>query len=148
MTQAGAMKLSTGTVSTGGGVTLTSAMASTGSFTAPASGSVLVTARVMIKVSAGGSGVAFGLAAHGTVTPMIGYAVIPGPASAGPSAPAVLTFLVTGLVAGNSYNFDLLWCVASTVTATMYVFAQSTTTPALAEGAGVGQPVIVTVQAV
>ena len=135
----------TGTLATGGGVTLTSAAISTGSFTAPASGTVLITAMTNAKASAGGSAVAFGLAAHGTITPMVGYSVIAGPASAGPSAPILAQFLLTGL--SGSYNFDLLWCVASTVTATMYVFAQSTTTPTLSN-AGLCAPLIMTVQAV
>ena len=133
-----------GTVSTGGAVTLTSAVASTGSFTAPASGNVLVTATFVGNPSAASIYQAFGLAAHGTVTPIVGNEI---EAESHTNAPLASTwrFYVSGLTPGASYNFDLLGATASgsyTITA----IAATGTSPTLGSGAA-GSPLIMTVQA-
>ena len=116
----------------------------TGSFTAPPSGNVVVEASFM---SASGSGtfVAFGLAAHGGVTPIIGNEIV-FEFFTSDVIPLALTFYVSGLTPGSSYNFDLL-AAASTGAVNVYAFNQSSTTPTLS-GSGVGAPVVMTVQAV
>jgi hypothetical protein len=131
-----------GTVATGGAVTLTSAAAYTGSFTAPASGSVLVTVSFVGVVGTSGDHAAFGLAAHGTVTPMIGDVIVQNWTTE--ATTNTLLFLITGLVAGNAYNFDLLYSSPDSIVVDVEAFGQSTTTP----GAASGAPVIMTVQAV
>lgn len=137
----------TGTVSTGGAVTLTSAVVSTGNFTAPASGSVVVTASAYVRISVNADVLALGLAAHGTITPMIGYSVgITGVANEA-GGPATVPFIVTGLTPGNVYDFDLMWCVANTFTATMYAQGQTGTSPTLTSSEPYA-PVTMTVQAV
>jgi hypothetical protein len=146
----------TGTVATGGAVTLTGAGTgavalpniSTGSFTAPASGKVVVTATFVAQVSSDGDQCAFGLAAHGTLTPMVGYLTqFKFPGSAFPM-PMSVSFLVTGLSAGSSYNFDLMFSiVSSSGTLTVYAMEQQTATPAFSSGT-TGGPVLMTVQGV
>ena len=128
-----------GTVSTGGAVTLTSAVASTGSFTAPASGKVMATIAMVADNNSGSS--YFGLAAHGTVTPMVSNVWVW--ADTGAQRPRVLKFLVTGLTPGNSYNFDLLFACSAGTTQVL-AFGQSTTTPSSSAGA----PLTMEVQAV
>jgi hypothetical protein len=144
----------TGTVATGGNVTNAAggAVASTGSFTAPASQDVVVTAYFVSQVSSSANAVGFGLCAHGTVTPMVGnVTVFKDPASTQPY-PHVLSFLVTGLTAGNSYNFDLMFATAGggaggTGLLSVYADNQTSTSPTLSN-AGTGAPVVMTVQAV
>lgn len=144
----------TGTVATGGAVTLTVAgsasavpSVSTGPFTAPASGSVMATASAVTQVSSSGDQFGFGLAAHGTLTPMVGYiAVFKDPATTQPT-PKNMQFLVTGLTPGTSYNFDLMFVVAGGGTLSVYAQGQTGTTPNLANS-GMGSPVVMSVQAV
>jgi hypothetical protein len=131
----------TGTVSTGGTVTLTTAAASTGSFIAPASGSVVVNACLVGKPS-GASAFGFALAAHGTVTPIVANEYVF--ALSAIYYPLPLMFPVTGLTPGNSYNFDLLYGIASSETLAVYALAQSGTT---VTGA-IGGPITMTVSAV
>ena len=132
----------TGTVATGGAVTLTSAAAQTGSFTAPPSGSVVVGVNCVTQLT-GSDVAAFALAAHGTVSPVVGNTITCEQSSLNNIAPTQLTFLVTGLTAGDSYNFDLLFATAA---GTLYVktLGQTSTTPTGSTGA----PVVMTVQAV
>jgi hypothetical protein len=115
----------------------------TGSFTAPPSGSVIVTAAFMANCATLGDVASFGLCAHGTVTPMIGY-VTQARAAASSFSPMAIQFLVTGLVAGNSYNFDLMFASPSSVVVTVFAYGVTSTTP----GTSSGCPVVMTVQAV
>jgi len=112
----------------------------TGSFTAPASGHVLVTVALTAKASpASVAGLA--LAATGTVTPIVGTTVQPGLTTVYQTLMA--PFYVTGLTSGNSYNFDVLYAVNSggTVTAS---FNNNTSTTVTVTGGG---PAVVTVVA-
>jgi hypothetical protein len=143
----------TGTVATGGAVTLTAAGAgavavpniSTGSFTAPPSGDVVVTVSFIGVTSSSGSLASFGLCAHGTVTPMAGNIVVY-KAGASPT-PFAIPFLVTGLTPGTSYNLDLMFSTASGTTYTIYAWGQTSTSPNFG-GSNSGAPVTMTVQAV
>ena len=143
-----------GTVATGGAVTLTVAGAasavpniSTGSFVAPASGSVTVKASFIGQTSATGSAVAFGLCAHGTLTPIVGYLkVVKEPGATLPFSHE-LTFYVTGLTPGTSYNYDLMFAIASGGTYSVYVTSQTSTGPNLSNS-GAGSPILMTVQGV
>jgi hypothetical protein len=142
----GAQTLLTTTSSTMAAVS--SANVNTGAFTAPPSGSVMVAASFIAQTSANGSALGFGLAQHGTAT-MAGFdQVLKLPATTQPF-PLALPFLVTGLTPGNSYNFDLMFATAGggATTVTVFAFGPSGTTPALSN-AGIGCPVVMTVQAV
>lgn len=125
---------------------LSSANVNTGSFTAPASGSVLVTASFVAQINASARW-AVGLAAHGTVTPLV--APLAEFMDNGTSIPRFYSvpFLVTGLTAGTSYNFDLLGAAQSTETLSVFALGTTTTTPGLASGSD-GCPVTMTVQPV
>jgi hypothetical protein len=118
--------------------------ACTNSFTAPASGSVLVTASFLLQPSASAASVMLALAATGTVTPAIGNTVTTQlPSSATLNGFTMAQFLVTGLTAGNSYQFDLLGAATSGDSATIYAFGQTSTTLG-----SKGAPVVMTVQGV
>jgi hypothetical protein len=133
----------TGTVSTGGAVTLTSSAIYTGPFTAPVSGSVVVT--VFLEYNGSSSDiVAFGLADHASLTSLRGFVISTDSNSVTNTYAMPLVFLVTGLTTGTSYNFDLLFAIAAAGTLNIRAFGQSTTTPTGANGA----PVLVTVQGV
>lgn len=112
----------------------------TGSFVAPASGAVLVTVNCMAG-SASGTFVAFGLAAHNTVTPIIGQEQV-FEFSTSDIVPLTLQFYVSGLTPGTTYNFDLL-AAASTGAINVYANNQNSTTPTLS-GLGVGGPCVIT----
>lgn len=133
----------TGTVATGGAVALTSVALNTGSFTAPASGNVVVTASMALEISAGGNKVALGLAAAGTAAPLVAPATTVVLGNGSTASPAVAQFLVTGLTPGASYNLTLLGCATSATTAT--ILAIGSTSTALGSA---GSPVLLTVQAV
>jgi hypothetical protein len=115
----------------------------TNSFTAPASGSVLVRANFMAALSVSGDAVMYGLAATGTVTPVFGFTKTP--AIYGTSVPEVWTleFVITGLTPGGSYQFDLLGAATSTATVTIY--AQGLTSVTVGN---LGAPVVMSVQAI
>ena len=138
-----------GTVATGGFVSQASAspLVSTGSFTAPASGDVLVTVSLVAELSAASTAVAFALAAHSTLTPLVSNVFNYKSTSATTGIAYNPTFLVTGLTPGSSYNFDLLACVASPATASIFALGTTSTTPSLGN-AGSGSAVLMTVQAV
>lgn len=134
-----------GTVATGGAVTLTSVSVNTGFFTAPASGSVVVTAANLGILQGAASDVfAFGLCAHGTVTPMVCDNLIFN-FSGNTHQAYAMTFLVTGLTPGSSYDFDLMFCAASGNTLSVFAQGNTSTTPT---GGNLGGPIILTVQAV
>lgn len=125
---------------------VSSANINTRSFTAPASGEVLVGATLTSQVNSDGNTVAFALAEHGTTTPLVSTAsVLKYPGSAFPF-PLSLPFLVSDLAAGSAYTFDLMWCVASGGTVTAYAYGQTGTTPTQGNS-GLGGPAIMTVQA-
>lgn len=132
----------TGTVSTGGAVTLVTSAAMTGSFTAPSSGSVFVAVSCVIFTSTGGDSIILGLAAHGTTTP-VAPLVNWNDSGSGVYRAATVQFLVTGLTAGTSYNFDLIGANGAAGVATS-IAAIGTTTASNTRGA----PVTMSVQAV
>lgn len=118
----------------------------TGSFTAPPSGSVLVRATFIASISTNNS-MAFGLAAAGTVTPVAGNIVQFRDSAASPQGRAyACEWLLTGLTAGTSYNFDLLGAAGGGATATVYASQQTSATPGLTSATD-GGPVTMTVQA-
>jgi hypothetical protein len=126
---------------------VSSGNASTGSFTAPASGNVLVSVTAVIQVSASGDQFSFGLAAHGTLTPMIGSNLtFKAPVTTQPS-PYTMVFPVSGLTPGQSYNFDLMFCVNSAGTLSVYAYSQAATSPNLGN-TGTGGPIVMTVESV
>lgn len=115
----------------------------TGSFTAPPSGSVVVSAFFAAAIATSGDIAVFGLAAHGTTSPIVANeASFKLPTS---PTPCALSFIVTGLTAGNSYNFDLMYASPAGVAQTVYAFGQAATSPS---ASSVGAPVIMTVRAI
>ena len=141
----------TGTVATGGAVTLTAAGAgggqpvpaiSTGSFTAPPSGSVVVTASFAAKIS-GTANMSFGLVAHNTLTPMVCDNVSFTDSAAATARAYQVPFVVGSLTAGSAYTFDLMFATsANTLSVVAYGAASTAPTGTL------GGPVTLTVQAV
>lgn len=127
---------------------LSSANVNTGAFTAPPSGSVVVTASMIAQSNVANSNLAFGLAAHGTVTPVLANLVIDN--DNGTSIPRLRTmeFVVTGLTPGTSYNLDLLAATAATDVLSVFAQGQITTTPPLGVGSDSAAPVTMIVQAV
>jgi hypothetical protein len=119
--------------------------AQTGAFTVPASGSVVVLASLVAQVSAVGDAIAFGLAAHGTVTPLVGTSVVTKLATT--YTPQNYRFSVTGLTPGASVNLDLLFAIAAAGTLTVAAFNNTSVTPTLG-GATTGAPIIISVQEV
>jgi hypothetical protein len=113
----------------------------TGNFIAPPSGIVMVSLRCALG-SVLGIFAAFGLAAHGTVTPMVCNSHL-FQVWTGDIMPLAIDFYVSGLTPGSTYNFDLLGCVSAS-SAAIYAFGESSTTPTLAAG-GLGAPVVLTV---
>jgi hypothetical protein len=123
---------------------LSSTLVNTGAFTAPPSGSVLVQATFVVTEATAATVIGFALAAHGTVTPLVADAWQRTPANQSVNDVQVVPFVVTGLTAGTSYTFDLLF--AST-TQTLTIKSQAftgTTLTATTEGG----PIIMTVQAI
>jgi hypothetical protein len=137
-----------GTVATGGSVVQASAAAlvSTGAFTAPPSGSVIVTASLIIQFTQTASAVAWTLFGHGTSTQFGSNIEFPPPV-ANNRFPVTLTFPVTGLTPGTSYNFDLAAAVTLGQTSSIYALSSSSSSPTLGT-AGNGCPVTMLVQAV
>lgn len=132
---------------TSGTVTaFSSANMNTGSFTAPQSGSVVVTAAFTGQYTTIANSVAFALLAHGTST-VVGNLIAHSVPVASVRFPETLVFTVTGLTPGTTYNFDLAAAVQSGQTYTIYALGSSSATPTL-NGANAGAPVVMTVQAV
>jgi hypothetical protein len=121
------------------------ASVNTGSFIAPASGSVVVTATCVLECSAAAAA-AVGLIAHGGSTV---YGDIPIFLDSATNIPRhyAFQFIVTGLTPGSSYNFDLAGCMTATDTMTILATGQSSSTPALTSGSR-GGPVTMIVQAI
>jgi hypothetical protein len=119
-----------------------SANITTGVFTAPSSGSVLVTAAFQATPTAVQL-IAYALAEHGTVSPVLGNVVVTEISSGTNQLYYNLQFVVTGLTPGSSHQFDLLGAAASG-SVTIHATGQTSTTPT----ATIGAPVIMTVQAI
>lgn len=134
------------TISTTTFAAVSSSNVNTGSFTAPASGSVVVTATFAASIATGNDYFAFGLCAHGTTTPMVGYSVVVRPSDSNLHSYS-LSFIVTGLTPGTSYDFDLMGASQSGINAFIVANGQTGTSPTLSSS-GYGQPVTMTVQAV
>jgi hypothetical protein len=92
------------------------------------------------------AGVAFGLCAHATVTPLVGNPTVPKITASVPT-PASVPFLVTTLTPGSSYNYDLMFAGSSAVTLQVLAIGQTSVNPNLSSGAQ-GAPILMTVQAV
>lgn len=116
----------------------------TGPFVVPQSGRVLVTVSLTATIS-GAFGFAFGLAAHGTVTPLVSPAWAFADSSATIARPFVLPFVCAGLVPQTAANFDLVGAAASTATLTVLAIGQTAATPNVAAN-GRGGPVTFIVQ--
>ena len=120
-------------------------IASTGTFTAPQSGSVLVTAYFVASVGTNGDQVAFGLCSRGGgYSAVVGY-ITESNLGSGLFPYYSIPFLLTTL--SGSYDLDLCWAVLSGQTASMYCFGQTAASPALGS-TSVGGPVVMTVEAV
>ena len=124
---------------------LSSANVNTGNFTAPASGSVLVTVSLVAQTNTANSQLAFALALHGTST-LVASNVMFDDNGTNIGRMYSLSFLVTGLTSGDSYNFDLMGCTATSDI--LYVYAQGVSSNTPTFGSGNQAPVTMTVQAV
>jgi hypothetical protein len=122
-----------------------SANVNTGAFTAPASGSALVTASFVAFLATPSTEFNVGLAAHGTITPMVGFVIAFQDTVASVGRLYTPQFLVTGLTPGTSYNLDLMGaCGAAGDVVTISANGQSSTTSRNFNSG----PVLMTVQAV
>ena len=119
-----------------------SANATTGTFSAPPSGTVMVSASFALQPPST-TVFAFGLAAHGQVSPVVGYTITGEVSSANVQSPTTLMFLVGSLTAASPYSFDLLGASA-TGTITIKALGASGTAPT----GTFGGPLVMTVQAV
>lgn len=127
-------------------VAVSSANINTGAFTAPASGSVIVTANVDATASAASTVYMFGLCAHGTTSPVVGNTITLTNAVGSHYSYQDLVFVVTGLTPGSSYNYDLMFASSALFGGTVYVVAAgNTVTTTLTPEAG---PAVMRVQAI
>jgi hypothetical protein len=114
----------------------------TNSFTAPATGAVMVDLTAVMDISSSTASTMLALAETGTVTPVLGGGTATFQCAVGnTSFPVSTRFYVTGLTAGSAYTFDLLGAASSGDTATIFAFGGT----ALTVGSR-GAPVIMTVQ--
>jgi hypothetical protein len=123
-----------------------SGTATTNSFIAPTSGSVTVTASFVAEASSGSAtAMAFALSQHGTVssTSLFGN-VVNFTDTATVYRPYTIPFIVGGLTAGSTYQFDLIGAV-SAGNLVINAFGTAATAPTLTTHAA---PVVMTVQAV
>ena len=117
-----------------------SANVNTGAFTAPPSGSVIVTLSCMIEEGTTSQAAWFALATHGSTTPICNAQ----DASIGTApVPYQVSFVVTGLTAGTSYTLDPIGA-CGTAGDTVIVAAYGSNTVSTTRGA----PVVLMVQAV
>lgn len=121
---------------------VSSAHINTGSFTAPPSGSVVITASFAAQQSAAGNLMGFALVAHGT-SAVAGNAVQLDAQAVNSQAAYTLQFVLTGLTPGNPYNFDLA-AGSPSGTITVHAYGNSSGTATSTRGA----PATMTVQAV
>jgi hypothetical protein len=115
----------------------------TGSFIAPPSGSVIVRLSCVIQQSTGADEVLLGLAAVGTVTPVVGKTVLGQLAGATEGDITTVEFPVSGLTPGAACQFDLLGAAQSGTTVT--ILAQGLTATTIGTRGG---PVVMSVQQV
>lgn len=113
----------------------------TGSFSAPASGTVIVTVTCVITPAAN-TNYSLSLAAHGTVTPICN-AITCETSSGNIKLPQSFPFVVSGLTPSSSYTLDLLGATASG-SLSIQALGTSATTPT----GTIGAPVVMLTQAV
>jgi len=123
-----------------------SANVNTGSFIVPPSGSFLVTVTFVDQTATAVTGVAVALAAHGTVTPLIGNSIQWLDPNITSFNPRCMQFVVTGQTPGASLNLDLVGATGSASDA-LTIPAQSLTSTTLVAG-NRAAPVTMTVQAI
>jgi hypothetical protein len=130
--------VSTYTTTSAALVAMDAANMQTGSFVAPASGQVLVEITFMLQGNTAGSGAAGDLALfdHGT-TNQRGDTWFFDVDSIG-EFPITVKWLVSGLTAGNNYNFDLAWAQSGSITLTAKVQAITGVGSGSMPGAAVG----------
>lgn len=125
-----------------------SGTATTNTFTAPPSGTAVVTVSFVAEVNASGNAMAFALASHGTTGPILGNDVIFTDISGTAATnyrPYTIPFVVGSLTAGSAYTLDLLGAVTNGGTVTINAAGVTGTAPTLTTHAG---PVVMMVQAV
>jgi hypothetical protein len=115
---------------------------STGSFTAPPSGSVMVTATLAAQLSMAGQLLGFALLHHNSSN-VAGNTIQVDAQAANSQALYTLQFIVTGLTPGTSHNFDLA-AGAPIGTVTVHAFGNTSDSVPNTRGA----PVTITVQAI
>jgi hypothetical protein len=120
---------------------VSSSHVNTGSFVAPASGIVQVTAWIVAYCASSGDHMAFALSEHGSVSAVSNYAQFE---NNGLTDFYIIPFLVSGLTPGDSYNFDLMYSSPDGGEITVYALGITSDSPA----SGSGSPVIMTVQAI
>jgi hypothetical protein len=131
------------TVSSATLTAFSSGNACTNSFTAPASGTVVVTVTCSITMSTANLVFALALAAHGTVSPVLGNVYTCEISSAAIKLPFTVPFVVGSLTPSATYQLDLLGAIASG-SFSINALGQTSTTPT----GSVGGPVVLSVQAV
>lgn len=134
--------LATFTTSSATYAAVASGTISTGAFTAPASGSVSVSASFVCSQATGNTVVGFGLAPHGSLSPIY-QAWQPTIANTSVNGITAVPFTFGGLTPGGSYNMDLMYAANGDP---LSVTAQSLTAGTLS--ASKAGPVIITVQAI
>jgi hypothetical protein len=114
----------------------------TNSFTAPATGAVMVDVTAVMDISSATASTVLAIAETGSVTPVLGGGVATFQCFVGgTSFPVSTRFYVNTLTAGSAYTFDLLGAVSAGDTATIFAYGGT----ALTIGSR-GAPVIMTVQ--
>lgn len=117
-------------------------------FTAPPSGSVLITMSFVLVTSASGVYVAMYLSPAGSTTTISSDVFQYQSPSAGFAPQQAFPFYLSGLTSGTSYNYDLVGSVTSGQSGTIVAYTQTSYPPTLGTTAVRGGPVIVTIQAV
>lgn len=115
----------------------------TGSFLAPASGTVVVTVSCVITMATANQNFSLGLAAHGTTSPLLSNVVTVETSSAAQKLPYQFTFIVGSLTPSSSYSLDLVGAIA-TGSVTIQALGSTSTTPT----GTIGGPVTLITQAV
>jgi hypothetical protein len=132
------------TFTNGGGGTLVAVASGsiyTGTFTAPTSGSVIVTAAFDYGCSQTASAIAWGLCPTGTTSPVVGNTIVTHAAIAAVSFAQTLVFPLGGL--SGTYCLDVMWAIQTVGTGSVNAFGGTATNPAFTGG-----PAVVTVLAV
>jgi hypothetical protein len=131
------------TVSSSTLAAFSSANVNTGSFTAPASGTVVVTVSCLITMTTANTNYSLALAAHGTATPLLGTTITCETSSAAIKLLNGLTFVVSSLTPSASYTLDLLGAIAAG-SLSIQALGSTSTTPT----GTIGAPVTMIVEAV